>query len=303
MSKRWSNDEIETLINLRDNRKTLVSIGNILNRSEGSVQIMLRRLGKTKNYKWTDEDIKKIIELYNSGLNFKEIGIIVGKTQSSITNKLNRMGLKSNYQPEKSFKNQPKGLKYQKINWKLIQDEYDSGLSYNEISEKFKLSSNAIIWGKNNGLIKFRSVSDSLKLAWKNGKYPKSNAIGIKRYRQLCEFDFNLKKYSDKFNFELIKKHGWYKAKNCGNNSNGINRDHMYSIKDGFLNNVNPIIIKHPANCELLLHQDNLKKHGRSSITLNELLERIKHWDISPHADKVNNVDSNPTGNANRNVK
>jgi len=287
MGKRWSNDEIDVLINLKDKGETLINIGEMLNRSEGSVQIMLRRLGRTKNNKWIDGDMKRVIKLYNGGLNFKEIGDIVGKTQSSITSKLNRMGLKSNYQPEKSFKNQPKGSKYKKINWRLIQEEYDSGLSYNEITKKFKLSTNAIVWGKNNKLIKFRSISDGLKLAWERGKFPKSNQNGIKRYRQLCEFDFDLKDYPDKFNFKLIKDFGWYKAKNRGDNPNGVNRDHMYSIKDGFVNNISPEIIKHPANCELVLHQDNLKKHTNSSISLNELLDKIKHWDVSPHADNV----------------
>jgi hypothetical protein len=53
----------------------------------------------------------------------------------------------------------------------------------------------------------------------------------------------------------------------------------MYSVSDGFKNGVNPNIIKHPANCEIVKHIDNQKKNSKSNITLNELLEKIEQWD------------------------
>ena len=49
-------------------------------------------------------------------------------------------------------------------------------------------------------------------------------------------------------------------------------------IKEGFLNKIDPKIISHPANCQLLLHKDNIKKYINSSITLNELYQRIIKW-------------------------
>ncbi len=52
----------------------------------------------------------------------------------------------------------------------------------------------------------------------------------------------------------------------------------MYSVKDGFINGISPEIIKHPANCKLMKHIDNNKKKTNSSITLEELMERIKNW-------------------------
>ena len=76
----------------------------------------------------------------------------------------------------------------------------------------------------------------------------------------------------------MIKQYGWYKAKNHGNNLNGVSRDHMYSVKDGFINNVDPKIISHPANCRLLCHSKNASKGAGSCISLDELLCRIEKW-------------------------
>ena len=84
--------------------------------------------------------------------------------------------------------------------------------------------------------------------------------------------------YPDEFDFELIEQYGWYKAKNRGNNLNGVSRDHMYSVKEGFLNKVDPKILAHPANCRLIRHNDNVSKGSKSTITLEQLLERIRIW-------------------------
>lgn len=102
------------------------------------------------------------------------------------------------------------------------------------------------------------------------------------KFRKYCvdaAFTFSLKDFPDEFDFSLIETYGWYKAKNRGNNLGGVSRDHMYSVKDGFLNNVDPKIVAHPANCRLIRQGDNASKKDRSCITLEQLLERIKSWD------------------------
>lgn len=53
----------------------------------------------------------------------------------------------------------------------------------------------------------------------------------------------------------------------------------MFSVKEGFVLNVDPEIMKHPANCKLMIHSENISKNDKSTITLDELLERIKQWD------------------------
>jgi hypothetical protein len=52
----------------------------------------------------------------------------------------------------------------------------------------------------------------------------------------------------------------------------------MYSVRDGFINKIDPEIIKHPANCKLMIHTENNKKNYNSSITIDVLKERIKNW-------------------------
>ena len=99
--------------------------------------------------------------------------------------------------------------------------------------------------------------------------------LKLRHYRNCCAFKFAMNSYPDEFDFELIKEHGWYSPSNKGNNLGGVSRDHMYSVKDGFENNVPPNLLAHPANCRLVIHNENVSKHKNSCITLDELKERI----------------------------
>lgn len=124
------------------------------------------------------------------------------------------------------------------------------------------------------------------KLRCKNCKHkPRRKAstldkTKLKDYRLLCKFRFSLNTYPDEFDFTLVKEHGWYSATNKGNNVHGVSRDHMVSVRHGFDNNIDPAILAHPANCALMLHGDNVRKYIGNSITYNELLEKIKDWNI-----------------------
>ena len=62
-------------------------------------------------------------------------------------------------------------------------------------------------------------------------------------------------------------------------NKSGVSRDHMFSISDGYKLKIDPAIISHPANCQIILQADNSKKNAKSSISLNQLMERIHNWD------------------------
>ena len=97
-------------------------------------------------------------------------------------------------------------------------------------------------------------------------------------YKSCCQFKFSLNSFPNEFDFSLIEKYGWYKAKNRGNNLNGISRDHIYSRDKGFENLIDPYIISHPANCQLLRHNDNASKHSDCDIELESLIEKIKKW-------------------------
>jgi len=97
-------------------------------------------------------------------------------------------------------------------------------------------------------------------------------------YRNQCRFRFGIREFEQEFDFDLIRENGWYKAKNHGDNLNGVSRDHMFSIKRGYEMKIDPYLISHPANCKLLLQCDNFKKFIDCSITEQELLERVKKW-------------------------
>lgn len=99
-------------------------------------------------------------------------------------------------------------------------------------------------------------------------------------YKGLCGFTFALNDYCDEFDFSLIEKFGWYKAKNHGNNLNGISRDHMLSCNFGYENLIDPYLVSHPANCMLLQHNKNVSKYTKCSITIDQLIERIKIWHL-----------------------
>ena len=93
-------------------------------------------------------------------------------------------------------------------------------------------------------------------------------------YREEADW---IRKMWDIVDSELIKEHGIF---NTSTNSKGCVRDHKYGRINGFKNNVPPILLRHPANCQIILSTENVKKAhtGDSSITLEELLNDIKEY-------------------------
>jgi len=107
----------------------------------------------------------------------------------------------------------------------------------------------------------------------------KSKLDEYNRYKNDCIFRFALNDYPTRFDFDLIKTHGWYKAKNRGDNPTGVSRDHIISIKYGWLNDIPANVIAHPANCQLVQQCINNKKKTECWITIDELMTRIEQWD------------------------
>jgi len=80
--------------------------------------------------------------------------------------------------------------------------------------------------------------------------------------------------------YKKLKNNGVF---NCRTNTKGVVRDHKFSRKSGFELKVFPEILRHPANCEILLHGENVAKKQKryvdnDSITLNELFIAIKNF-------------------------
>lgn len=65
---------------------------------------------------------------------------------------------------------------------------------------------------------------------------------------------------------------------NTKSNQKGMCRDHMFSRKDGFENLVFPEILRHPSNCEFILHSANSSKRGNSSKDITTLFNDIKDY-------------------------
>jgi hypothetical protein len=79
-----------------------------------------------------------------------------------------------------------------------------------------------------------------------------------------------------------------YGVWHCKKNKTGLVRDHRYSRKSGLLNRVFPVIMRHPVNCRLISHAENVsiaqRHHGKYDdvITLDELFADVEsysgHW-------------------------
>ena len=125
---------------------------------------------------------------------------------------------------------------------------------------------------------KFRSLTaltNSLKNITDNVEMGK---LMLKIYRQQCAFKFPLNDYPEEFEFQLIKENGWYKAKNHGNNLYGVSRDHIFSMLEGFKQQIDPYYISHPANCKLLLQSENSSKRSDCGMTIEALKNKINKW-------------------------
>ena len=103
------------------------------------------------------------------------------------------------------------------------------------------------------------------------------------KYYANAKFKFNVFNYPEEFDLPLLEKHGWYscpgkKRKYDTKNITGVSRDHIISVSYGFANNIDPAIISHPANCKIMLHEENKQKHSKCGITIEELLLKISAW-------------------------
>lgn len=68
--------------------------------------------------------------------------------------------------------------------------------------------------------------------------------------------------------------------------------DHCYSIMSGYVNKISPIVIGSRENLQMLPWQDNLKKHSSSSITKEELFNRVGYTQeqSSQEFDQINEI-------------
>jgi len=147
-----------------------------------------------------------------------------------------------------------------------IRQEYNE--KNQQLSEKGLINPDTICksCGQNNCVLYGKFICTNCKLQ----NYPK--------YKELARFKFNVFEYPKEFDLHLIETYGWYSAKNRGGNLNGVSRDHVFSVLDGFKNKIDPEIISHPANCRLILQKINSSKKAKSLTSLEDLLLKIAEW-------------------------
>lgn len=122
--------------------------------------------------------------------------------------------------------------------------------------------------------IKLRSRSDAIKNYHTNiGTH--ENKTEKERYYLDCVFRFGIDDFKRVEGFDLIEKYGMYSAPD---NLDGVARDHMVSRHYGWVHNIPPEVIRHPANCRIIKQRENSSKGEECCITIDELYERIKNW-------------------------
>ena len=98
-------------------------------------------------------------------------------------------------------------------------------------------------------------------------------------YRELSNWD-GLILNNNIIGIEKLKNNSFYSKKI--RNKNTIVRDHIFGRKNGFNNSVFPEIVRHPANCQLITHSENIKKsltENDSEMGIDELFEKIINWE------------------------
>lgn len=266
------------------------------------------------NMKWTKERDKELIDLISQGKRHNELAVIFNTSQKSIANRCYKLNIKTIY--HKEFKCKQCDIFFiDYVNSDRLFCSHKCSAEFSntnrEHSEETKDRISKSLSGKKRNQSFVDKIIGESNPNWKNGKSIKNNnkqkdKIDNKRkckycseykiekkhkiicddcrvsyykfYRPSCEFTFVLSNFPNEFDFELIKKYGWYSPVNKKNNLNGVSRDHLYTVRDGFINKIDSEVIKHPANCRLLKHTDNNLKNHYSSITLEQLLERISKW-------------------------
>lgn len=97
-------------------------------------------------------------------------------------------------------------------------------------------------------------------------------------YRKSCSFKFNIYSYKNLPGYALLLANGVYHPIK---NPQGVCRDHMLSVEEGYKAGIDPEVLSHPANCQFLTNRDNCKKGTQSSLTYEELCKRIESWNNS----------------------
>lgn len=134
-------------------------------------------------------------------------------------------------------------------------------------------------WIKNYGVdnprkaekVKTRIVNRSLETKYKLGMALRPELkTEWELYKSTCVNRANktYRKIKHKINPEKLKR-----------GRNLFTLDHIFSIKDGFINNVPPSLVSHPSNLRMLREKDNMSKNYRSAVSIYEFYRKIIEYE------------------------
>ena len=95
-------------------------------------------------------------------------------------------------------------------------------------------------------------------------------------YKIACKFKFNIYQYLNIPGFDLLMERGIHNYKT---NKDGVVRDHIVSREYGWIHQIPVEIINHPANCQFITNNENVKKSADSHLSYDELIKRIQSWE------------------------
>lgn len=124
--------------------------------------------------------------------------------------------------------------------------------------------------------ITFEVYLDSARREQEYLMLPEFERVGITRYRYLAGFQFNALELRHIKGFDKLVSLGWY---NKDTNLRGVVKDHRLSVKFGFDNKLDPVMLGHPANCEFLTVKENARKSSECSLSVLQLQKLIEKWE------------------------
>jgi len=88
----WSDQEIETLVQLHAKNASRDEMQHVLSRSRGSISSKLDRLGiLSRPKRWVPEEIEVVVSMFKTGASYSEIGLAVGKTRGAVGGIIGRL--------------------------------------------------------------------------------------------------------------------------------------------------------------------------------------------------------------------
>lgn len=123
--------------------------------------------------------------------------------------------------------------------------------------------------------ISLPSISEGVKKSYKLN-HPNNNKTDWQKYKEQTRFSFKKELLPYVKGYELTNTYKWFNP--YYPKVNGLTKDHRVSCRYGYEHNIDPYLISHPANCEIMLRNDNSSKYSNCSLTVEQLIENVEWW-------------------------